>query len=150
MSYDTNKEGDELLTKNQTVVGSIYSDNIDVDLVPQYFRVQFYLESRTGINDSTGSTTWLDTALCKDLYSDEIEAEDNWTESNQFFATEFLNTYLPWVCPDVKSLEVRNDPKNFYEGQTLVMVINECNIAKQIEQENELKSYVGADIDCVN
>ncbi len=52
-----------------------------------------------------------------------------------------------WICPDIKSFEINNDPWNYIRGSgsNLVMVINNCKTAVAQDIEAGLSSYTNAE-----
>ena len=55
-------------------------------------------------------------------------------------ATEFGED---WVCADIDEFQLQNDPATYRSnyGESFNMVINRCDVAKQIEADNGLSSY---------
>ena len=46
-----------------------------------------------------------------------------------------------WVCPDLEEdFDLLNDPFLFH-GKNFAMVVNQCDIAAQIVEENNLTTY---------
>lgn len=54
---------------------------------------------------------------------------------------EFYDTSIDWICPNVSNIELWNDPFNYQQGKNFVMVVNSCELAQQIDSENDIVSY---------
>ena len=75
---------------------------------------------------------------CKDLYKNWTDPDSE--EYNENVASEFTNQ---WICPNVTQLKLYGDPKfmPFNEGQSLVMIVNSCPIAKIADFKMRLDGY---------
>ena len=133
----------DLDTANFTHAGMLnYAENI-VDPgydVQQIARVQFYAEYLV-LNQTTSMYDmkyhWYDSVQCKDMYADAMV-------NDQVMATEFgYSDTQTWWCPDTESFSLLNDPTlyRYGPGTNLIMVVNECGIAKQVAEENNLTDF---------
>jgi len=55
--------------------------------------------------------------------------------------SEFLDSLRNWACPDIESYELYKNPAMYKNGSSLVAVVNRCDVATKIDQENNLTSY---------
>lgn len=82
-------------------------------------------------NEGDLNITWYPAVYCKDLYSnffDEENAPDY--DGNGFFHDEFTSsTSNEWICPNVTSIDLFNDPYNYQRGLNFNMVVNSCETA---------------------
>ena len=53
-----------------------------------------------------------------------------------------------WICPKFKSLEILNDPYFYSKGKNLMMIINSCANAAQVDIENGVGTYTN--MTCAN
>jgi len=95
-------------------------------------RIQFFQTDRPDVDNF--SFNFVKAARCKDVYADEIAAD-----KDSIFALEFSNP--EWICPDVQSFEIYNNPFLFKTGRNFVMVVNDCNVAVQADSDAGLTSY---------
>ena len=67
------------------------------------------------------------------------EKIDNLKESPMWdlWLDEFENVG-DWLCPDIDSIELLSDPYQFANGKQIVALVNRCDIAEQVDQENGL------------
>ena len=74
--------------------------------------------------NSTKTIQWHESKRCNQLYTDEELHIDVSTEFN-----------FDWVCPNIRKIEVDNNPILFEsgDGTAFVMVANACQVAKIIE-----------------
>ena len=72
---------------------------------------------------------------CNELYAEEIAKSD-------FYATEFSDS--AWLCPDVRKFEIYNNPFLFPEGKNMVLTVNDCTVATQLEAEQGIAPYSNA------
>ena len=57
---------------------------------------------------------------------------------NEFPADEL------WICPKFEQLELLNDPWLYSKGKNLMMVINSCTNAAQVDEERSVGTYTNA------
>jgi hypothetical protein len=99
-------------------------------------RIQFYLVEQA--YDDQGvmqlNRTWINSKRCKDFYIDKMDVNSIYLEPS--VASEFNDS--GWICPDIDSFQVNNDPWNYKEGpgNALVMTVNTCTVAQNISLEN--------------
>ena len=90
--------------------------------------MQFYYTRSSSRESGHYEYIWLPTKYCKDLYADQIAAGE------QIFVDEFAQDWNnDWVCPDVSEISLFNDPQTFGTGQNIVMVVNYCDTAQEID-----------------
>jgi hypothetical protein len=90
---------------------------------------------------------------CKDLYAAQIEEElAPGFVGQDFFSNEFTSTTNEWICPNVTTIDLYNDPDSYQRGLNFAMVVNSCEVAKQIDKENGIVSYADSegDVPCVS
>ena len=97
----------------------------------QVNRIQFYQLSTQ--EDGTSEHLWIPAVRCNEVYAEEIAAGDT------FFLTEFSSD--EWICPDIASIELWRNPFLYTTGKNLVMVVNECNVAVDVDTANGVTSY---------
>ena len=73
---------------------------------------------------------------CNELYASQIASNDD------FYATEFADD--AWICPDVKEIEIYNNPFLFDTGANFVMTVNDCTVATEYEKKQGVASYSSA------
>lgn len=94
-------------------------------------RIQFYIDDNTYNTTSKYfnniTRTWLNTTRCEDFYAERMDPQSPTYDAS--IAREFGVT--GWICPDIESYEVNNDPWLYREGpgKNLVMVVNKCSHA---------------------
>ena len=88
-------------------------------------RIQFYSNHRES-KDSGFTLEMFPAIQCNTLYASEME-------SDLFYATEFAED--DWYCPDVRNIEIYNNPFLFDTGTNFVVTVNDCTIATDKEQE---------------
>ena len=72
---------------------------------------------------------------CNELYAEEIK-------SNNFYAVEFSDD--AWLCPNVREIQIYNNPFLFDYGSNLVATINDCTVATDFEEKKGIASYSDA------
>ena len=104
------------------------SDNIDERL-----RIQYYINSQT-INATSGEPiteiTWIGAIRCKDKYYEQMDYD---SPNYDATITKELSR-KEWICPDIDSFLIDNDPWLYKEGPgiSLGMVINRCDVANRV------------------
>ena len=76
--------------------------------------------------------TYVPTALCKDLYSDEMDPNSD--HYDDIIADEFQRNFL---CPNITDFQLFGDPlylKNA-NGKALVVIVNSCTEAIKNDQD---------------
>mmetsp|Transcript_5657 Transcript_5657/g.7573 ORF Transcript_5657/g.7573 Transcript_5657/m.7573 type:complete len:207 (+) Transcript_5657:109-729(+) len=143
--YTETREAFSLSTEDQTLAGLVktkqYSDlPYDDFKFEELYQVQYYQRYRTA--NKTNEFVWLNTALCKDIYADQIA-------DNPQLDSEFGND---WVCPDVSNINLLNSPTLFKagEGAELFMIVNKCSIAADVNERQGLTTYADKDTVCMD
>ena len=86
-------------------------------------RIQF----QAVIHDSEGFSLKVFPAVkCNELYAREIANGD------AFYATEFKED--GWMCPNVRSIDIINNPFQFSHGENFLMTVNDCTLATDKEK----------------
>lgn len=135
--FTTNKERLQINTEYNTLAAQVFfafdeTGKAITEDPETVARVQFFQTERTSAAESDLSFKFVPTARCKDIYADEIK-------TSKFFQVEFADP--SWICPDVRTLEVFNNPFLFDTGKNFVMVVNDCNVAVAVDSVNNLTSY---------
>ena len=91
-------------------------------------RVQFYTFNKTTTEDgySRASRVYVPAVYYRDFYAEQIaqEAEPDYA-GPKFFTTEFNSPGdYSWVCPDTRNITISDDPYNYRDGVSFVMVVN--------------------------
>ena len=110
-------------------------------------RIQFYESARVLLSNGTQQivNNWIEPISCSELYADEIVSEASGTRAFDFFTIEFSDPF--WICPKLTDLRVGLNPYEKLNGTVFTMVVNECNLAKSIDDENGITSYA-QDVEC--
>lgn len=109
--------------------------------ISEIARVQFYAEyltPKSGFSDEySPHHVWFDSVECKSKYSNAME-------SDEVMKTEFAGRGSgTWWCPDIDNFLIQNDPElyRYGPGVNLVMVVNECSVARQIAVDNDFTTF---------
>ena len=119
----------------------------------QVARIQYYwLENVEDESTEviTQKRTYVPAVKCNDFYSkftDEDSSDHDWNMYD-----ELSNG---WICPEISELELYGDPffMSTRRGRSLIMIVNSCSVAKQIDQEmidRGLTDVTYASDDCVD
>lgn len=87
------------------------------------------------------STNWINSVWCYDKF-----------QGTDYLKTQFAKKYK-FVCPDIENFTLNSDFFTVDDiGTSIVMVVNKCSVATQIDTEYGLTSYldVGCDEDSEN
>ena len=98
--------------------------------VDKLARIQFYTTERYSQTNFTFK--FLPAARCKDIYAEEISFV-------KFYEEEFSDP--DWICPDLRQIDIFNNPFLFDKGQNFVMVVNDCPTAVRTNSLYNLTSY---------
>lgn len=110
----------EIPTSQFTIAGRLhsYKSSVDVDTIA---RISFYAQTNVGVSATdSGKQIWYPAKRCNQMYD---------TTNDSIMETEFSDD--AWICPDIESITLNNDPW-YYEygsGQNIVMVVNQCDIS---------------------
>ena len=138
LSYENNHEYFNMTTDHQQITGALLGSDSQTD---NNLRIQFYSDFQS---EPLGphEHTWHQAVYCKDLYAKQIQEEQEpGFVGEKFLADEFVNTHIDYVCPNVTDIKLWSDPFNYGQGQNFVMVINSCEVAQQIDIDNDIVSY---------
>ena len=94
----------------------------------------------------TTNITWIEPIRCNELYAEQIASEVGGSEDD-FFTLEFKD--VNWICPNLSNLTVGLNPYEKLNGTVFTMVVNECKLAKSIDDANGITSYAG-DTECAD
>jgi len=127
--FNTNEYALSIDTEQTTLATklTLFDSPIDVETLG---RIQFYQAVRD--DKDTINFNFVNAVRCLDLYATEI------TEST-FYMEEFGDK--AWICPNLRNIDVLNNPFLFSKGRNFVMVVNDCEVAAATDAEKGLKPY---------
>ena len=136
-SYGPNAPVFDMDIRNQTVAGKLWSDVGNFTESTKDLRITFGVLTNREIN--------VQAVYCTDLYAEQIAAEHAANDTSGFFTTEFENDGgSPWICPNLTSIQLQNDPWNYKgaEGSKIIMLVVPCQFAQDWDNEyGTLPSY---------
>lgn len=80
---------------------------------------------------------WINTITCAALIKKLASPEQlsKWSINPSWQFEELNSRYL---CPDISSLDLAQDPYYLDKGSAFVAVVNRCDIATQVDREHKL------------
>ena len=68
---------------------------------------------------------------------EELEELKNSPKFEQW--VDEFEQFNEWLCPDISSLDLKSDPYQYSSGKQIVGIVNRCDIAEKVDNENGLK-----------
>ena len=83
--------------------------------------------------DGVISVKWHSAGRCADMYPDLAEYNGEFYSPN-------------WICPEVDTISVENNPPlyQYRDGQSFVLVVNNCTDAEKLDTDEGLSTYTTA------
>ena len=125
-------------TSEVTIAGTLYKHKAESDLaVDSIARIQFYLyeKSRQTEHSFEEKVTYVPAKKCSEIYSDRMDPSSQNYDATISYEFEEVSEDAMWICPDISSFTLSGDPwsRMHAEGQSLVMIVNSCIVAKKYD-----------------
>ena len=101
---------------------------VDAATLDEIVRIQFYQM----IN---GIARFIPAVNCREEYINKIPVERKTDFEQEFPEDE------QWICPQLDSYDLLNDPYLFDLGQNLAMIVKSCTLAAEVDLQYNITTY---------